>query len=137
MKLLSREQFKEQVFARSRGKCIFCDRDAIDAHHILERKLFDDGGYYLSNGAAVCEEHHLLCEYTVIPVEEVRAKAGITEYILPDGFYKSLIYDKWGNLCIHDDSRVAGPLFEDDGCQKALKAKGKIRLFFRFGVKHG
>ena len=132
MKLLTREQFKEQVFARSDGKCIFCDMPAVDAHHILERKLFPDGGYYLSNGAAVCEEHHLACEYTTISVEQVREFAGIVDYVLPPGFLKKVNYDKWGNLCNLDGTRVAGPTFEDTGCQKALKAKGKISLFIRY-----
>lgn len=128
MKLLTREKFKEEVFARSKGKCVFCDAIAVDAHHILDRKLFPDGGYYLSNGAAVCEDHHLECEYTVISVEEVREKAGITEYVLPPGFFQKVTYDKWGNLVNLDGTRCAGPIFEDTGCQKALKAKGKISL---------
>ena len=132
MKLLSREQFKEQVFARSKGKCVFCDKAAVDTHHILDRKLFSDGGYYLSNGAAVCEEHHLLCEYTVITVEEVREAAGISEFVLPTNFLKKVHYDKWGNLINLDGTRLPGPLFEDHGCQKALRAKGKISLFIRY-----
>lgn len=134
MKLLTREQFKEQVFARSGGKCVFCDKPAIDPHHILDRKLFPDGGYYLSNGAAVCEEHHLMCEYTLISVEEVREKAGIDkdEHVLPPGFIHHVHYDKWGNLCNIDGTRSAGPLIGDDGCLKALKAKGMIRLFNRY-----
>ena len=34
-KLLTREEFKKQVFARTNGKCCVpgCDCDAIDAHH--------------------------------------------------------------------------------------------------------
>ena len=132
MKLLTREQFKEQVFARSNGKCVFCDKAAIDPHHILDRKLFPDGGYYLSNGAAVCEEHHLMCEYTLISVEEVRKQAGIHEHVLPPGFIQQVTYDKWGNLCNHDGTRSAGPLISDHGCLKALKAKGMIRLFNRY-----
>lgn len=60
-KLLSREEFKKQVFARTNGKCCVpnCDCDAVDAHHIMDRRLWKDGGYYLSNGAALCSKHHL------------------------------------------------------------------------------
>lgn len=122
-KLLSRDEFKELVFKRTKGKCIFCEKNAVDAHHILDRKLFLDGGYYLSNGAAVCEEHHWACERTDITVEEVRKAANITEYVLPAGFSTNLIFDKWGNILNSDGTIQKGPLFEDDGCKKILKHK--------------
>jgi hypothetical protein len=63
-KLLSREEFKKQVFAKTKGKCCIsgCNCDAVDAHHIMDRKLWSDGGYYLSNGAALCAKHHLDAE---------------------------------------------------------------------------
>ena len=57
MSLLSRAEFRDSVFKRDKNKCVFCDKAAIDAHHIIERKLWNDGGYYLNNGASVCEEH--------------------------------------------------------------------------------
>ena len=62
--LLTREEFKKQVFARTYGKCCVpgCTCDAVDAHHIMDRKLWNDGGYYLSNGAALCSKHHLDAE---------------------------------------------------------------------------
>lgn len=62
--LLTREEFKKQVFAKYNGRCCVpgCCKDAVDAHHILDRKLWSDGGYYLSNGAALCSEHHLDAE---------------------------------------------------------------------------
>lgn len=67
-KLLSREEFKKQVFARTNGKCCVpnCDCDAVDAHHIMDRRLWKDGGYYLSNGAALCSKHHLDAEHGII-----------------------------------------------------------------------
>ena len=63
--LLTREEFKKQVFARTNGKCCVpgCSCKAVDAHHIMDRKLWNDGGYYLSNGAALCEKHHLDAEH--------------------------------------------------------------------------
>lgn len=63
-KLLSREEFKKQVFLRTNGKCCVpgCTCDAVDAHHIMDRKLWKDGGYYVSNGAALCAKHHLDAE---------------------------------------------------------------------------
>ena len=36
-KLLTRDQFREAVFARDNHKCVFCHQPAVDAHHILER----------------------------------------------------------------------------------------------------
>ena len=82
--LLLRDEFREGVFARDGYKCVFCKKTAeqtpegkLDAHHIIERRLWNDGGYYLDNGATVCEEHHLLCEQTVYSVEDVREAAGI------------------------------------------------------------
>ena len=66
--LLTREEFKKQVFTRTNGKCCVpdCSCDAVDAHHIMDRKLWNDGGYYISNGAALCEKHHLDAERGII-----------------------------------------------------------------------
>jgi hypothetical protein len=124
-KLFSREGFLEQVMRRHAGKCAFCTHLAIDAHHILDRKLFPDGGYYLNNGAAVCEAHHWLCETTEFTVEQVREAAKITVKVLPPGFDANKVYDKWGNEIIDHTRRKPGPLAEDTGCRKAL-THGKV-----------
>jgi len=128
MKLLTRAEFSKQVLARSQGKCVFCTRPAIDPHHILERKLFVDGGYYLFNGAAVCEEHHWQCERTQLSVEEVRAAAGISEVVLPTGFEREASYDKWGNRIWPSGLRSWGPLEYDTGARKALAQGGVLGL---------
>ena len=78
-KLLTRDQFREGVFARDHHKCVFCDKPAVDAHHIMERRLWPDSGYYLNNGASVCAEHHMKCESTEISLEQVRDACGITK----------------------------------------------------------
>ena len=96
--LLTRTEFREQVLARSQGQCVFCKKAAVDAHHILERRLWNDGGYYLNNGIAVCEEHHKDCEKTIISVEEARSAGGITNIIIPEHLYEDQVYDKWGNI---------------------------------------
>lgn len=59
-----RENFRTAVFTRDKHKCIFCGKDAVDAHHITDRNspLFVNGGYVLQNGASLCSEHHLLAE---------------------------------------------------------------------------
>lgn len=134
MTLLTREAFDRQVRARSRGQCVFCKCVAVDAHHILERKLWPDGGYYAANGAAVCGRHHWEAETTVLSVEDVRCAGGITEVVLPPGMSSELRYDKWGNVIRADGLREAGPLFDDTGCRKALRAAGLLGSFVPAGT---
>lgn len=125
--LLSRDDFRNAVFARDNNKCVFCDELAVDAHHIIERRLFKDGGYYVDNGASVCEFHHLECEKTNISVEEVREACNIYNVILPEHLYSDQIYDKWGNIILPDGMRLKGELFYDVSVQKILK--DKLSLF--------
>lgn len=124
--LLSRDEFKAAVFERSGGRCVLCGGPAVDAHHILDRKLFHDGGYYLSNGAAVCEDDHWRCETTELSVEHVRKAAGILDWTLPAGMPRDKTYDKWGNIVLEQGMLLAGPLAEDDGCRRALNRGGKL-----------
>lgn len=128
-KLLTRDQFREGVFARDGFKCVFCEKPAVDAHHIIERRLWPDGGYYLENGASVCGEHHLQCEMTIISVEEVREAAGIRKVCVPDTLYEDQLYDKWGNPLLDNGRRSRGPLFFDDSVQKILGEGGVLDLF--------
>ena len=142
-KLLTRDQFREGVFARDGHKCVFCGITAeqtpegkLDAHHIIERRLWSDGGYYLDNGATVCELHHLLCEKTFYSVEEVREKAGIKRVLVPEQFYPEQPIDKWGNYILEDGRRTRGELFYDESVQKVLTAGGALELFTPY-VKYG
>jgi len=128
-KLLTRDQFREGVFKRDGHKCVFCDKPAKDAHHILERRLWPDGGYYLENGASVCEEHHLACERTLISVEDVRHACGITKIVVPPHLYDDHIYDKWGNPVLDDGRRGKGELFFDSSVQYVLNEGGVLDLF--------
>lgn len=95
-KLLTREEFKESVFKRDGNKCVMCMMPAVDAHHLMERKLFPDGGYYLDNGVSLCSEHHLEAEKCDITVEELRTAAGIKQIVLPPDLKSDVVYDKWG-----------------------------------------
>lgn len=128
--LLSRDDFKIACFERDNYTCIFCSKSSVDAHHIIERKLFEDGGYYLNNAASVCEEHHIDCEKTLITVEAVYLAANITNPKRPDYFEKGLIYDKWGNIIVSDVKRIPGLLFEDTAVQKIFKNLGTIWMFY-------
>jgi hypothetical protein len=125
--LLSRDAFKQAVFKRSGGLCVLCQARAVDAHHIVDRKLWVDGGYYLDNGAAVCEACHWLCEKTTVSVEAVRAAAGIDSVLLPPDLHGTV--DKWGNRLLPDGQREKGPLFDDHGVQKILRQAGLLHCF--------
>jgi len=119
--LLTRDEFRNAVFARDGGKCVICGAGAKDAHHVIERRLWPDGGYYISNGASVCEEHHLAAESTVLSCDEVRKAAGITEILLPPHFYSEEVIDKWGNPILPNGQRLKGELFHDESVQKVIK----------------
>lgn len=119
--VLSRDEFREGVFKRDGHKCLICGAPAKDAHHIIERRLFDNGGYYLDNGASVCEKHHIEAEQTLISCEELREKAGIKTVVLPDHLYGDQRYDKWGNPILPNGQRFRGELFHDPSVQKILQ----------------
>lgn len=129
MPLLTRVEFREAVFARDRHTCVFCAAPAADAHHIIERRLWPDGGYYLANGASVCNEHHLLCEQTLISVESVREACGIRSVLVPPHLYADQVYDKWGNPVLANGQRVRGELFFDESVRKVLGQGGVLEMF--------
>ncbi len=106
-----------------------------DAHHILERRLFDDGGYYLSNGATLCGKHHIEAEETTLTVEQIREAAGILAPALPTHFYPDDRHDKWGNVILINGRRVKGELFSDESVQKIL-AQGNVLKDFTPHVKY-
>lgn len=102
MILLSREDFKKFVFQRDNQKCVICGKQGIDVHHLIDRKCWPDGGYYLDNGVTLCSSCHIMAENGTYTVEELRMKAGIHNIILPPHLDKSKIYDKWGNEYVDD-----------------------------------
>lgn len=129
--LLTRDAFREAVFDREQHKCAICSQPAKDAHHIIERRLFHNGGNYINNGASLCAEHHIQAEMTTLSVEEIRLACGISEAakIIPDHLYDSETYDKWGNIVFGTGLRAKGELFGDVSVQKILKAGGVLDLF--------
>lgn len=127
--LLTRENFRESVFERDNDKCVNCGAPGVDAHHILDRKLFGDGGYYLDNGATLCEPCHILAEQTLISCDELRRLANITSIILPEHFYLDQEYDKWGNMYLPNGQRMKGELFETKGAQNMLSVSGALNSF--------
>ena len=127
--LLDRDTFRNGVFERDGGRCVICKNPAKDAHHILERRLFSDGGYYISNGASLCEKHHLEAEMTILSCDDIRQAAGITDVIIPEHFYSEVEYDKWGNSILKNGTRIKGELFNDSSVQKILGEGGVLSLF--------
>lgn len=148
--LLSRGDFRSAVFQRSGGRCVFCDRQAVDAHHILDRKLFVDGGYRLNNGASVCEGHHWECETTRISVEATRLAAGVSDFVVPQALLvppfavdttgwgavkRPTMWDKWGNVIWPSGLRSWGPLEHDLGARRALTHGGVMHLMMPQGYR--
>jgi hypothetical protein len=127
--LLSRDDFRESVYARDKFRCVVCGEPGVDAHHIIERRLFPDGGYYLDNGVTVCATHHLDCERTLISPDELRAMRGINQVVLPGHLYSDEQYDKWGNIMLANGQRLKGELFFDESVQKVLADGGVLDLF--------
>lgn len=133
--VLSREQFRDLVFRRDGGLCVICKLNnkvetAVDAHHIMERRLFPEThGYYLDNGASVCENCHILCEQTLIDCHTVRRAANIQTVVLPEHLDPKFEYDKWGNTIVDFNTRCRGELFYDEGVQKILSAGNMLHLF--------
>ena len=125
-KLLTRTEFREGTFKRDGYKCLFCNTtDNLDAHHIIERRLFSTClGYHISNGATLCQEHHLQAEMTTLACDTIREKTGIDKIILPEDIYADHQYTKWGDVILLDSRRMAVPIFYDESVQKIL-SKGK------------
>lgn len=143
MLLLDRDSFRATVFARDNYRCVICGNGApIDAHHIMERRLWDIcGGYYLDNGATLCDDHgdttgcHRLAERTTLTCEAIRQAAGIKHVLLPEHLYHDANYDKWANIINPDGTRTKGELFGDESVQKVL-AEGGVLHLFRNHVKY-
>jgi len=129
-KLLTRDNFRNNALKRDDYKCVNCGCvENLSVHHLLERRLFDDGGYYLSNAATLCEPCHIKAEETTLSCEELRTKIGIINVILPENLYDDLVYDKWGNIILNNGRRIKGELFFDESVQKILKQGDVLKLF--------
>lgn len=137
---LNREQFKSLVFKRDCYKCIICHDIAIDAHHIIERKLWPNGGYYLENGISLCGQCHIYAEQSIISCEELREAAKIINYPLPPGINHDTMVDKWGVTIMNDlkkyprtrhlqGSRKSGDDFELEDVSFETALQGKFVVY--------
>lgn len=111
---MSREEFKKLVFGRTNGKCCVpgCGCDAVDAHHIMNRHLWDDGGYILSNGAALCAKHHLEAENDTITPRMCMfyMKYTLDQIQVPDKLKADLTEKEYKELLLNDDIDCFGHL---------------------------
>jgi len=129
--LLTRDKFRESVFDRDGHKCVVCNEPAQDSHHILERRLFIDGGYYIDNGSSLCGIHHIQAETTELECDDIREACGITSIILPEHLYSDNNYDKWGNIILPNGNRLKGELFNDESVQKILNQGNMLGKFIK------
>lgn len=92
----NRRQFRESCLERDNKECVvpWCNRNAVDVHHIIERSLWSDGGYIEENGASVCGNHHEHAEETYIPPQAFWFWIGIEHPKTPEGYNTNI--DKWG-----------------------------------------
>lgn len=93
----NRKQFRESCLERDKGECVvpWCDEEAVDVHHIVERSLWADGGYIEPNGASVCGHHHKHAEETYIPPQAFWFWIGVEDPVTPDGLTTDI--NKWGD----------------------------------------
>jgi hypothetical protein len=119
-KFLTRDEYRAAVFTRDGHRCVVCGASAVDAHHLIERKLWSNGGYFLDNGVSLCEDCHLKAESTEISCDDLRQRCGITRVHLPDHFCVGDPIDKWGNPILPNGQRLRGEMFDDEGAQKVL-----------------
>lgn len=101
---MSRQEFRKRSVNRDDGKCLipWCDnRVTVDpdgpgeVHHIIERELWDDGGYIEDNGACVCNDHHRMAEKNEIPPQAFWRWANIEEPPVPE-MVQDMHVNKWG-----------------------------------------
>jgi len=58
------QEFRQAVFNQDGSTCLipWCEKDTVDSHHIIERKLWNDDENISGNKANVCSHHHRLAE---------------------------------------------------------------------------
>ena len=134
--LYDRDTFRQKCLERDNYSCVICkSKENLSVHHIIERRLFKDGGYFLDNGASLCEKHHLEAEMTTLECSDIREACGISRVAIPEHLYKEAEYDKWGNEILKNGQRLQGELFWDESVQKILKI-GNILGDFTNKIKY-
>jgi len=132
--LLTRDEFRNICLERDKHECRVCGEvHDLSVHHILERKLWEDGGYYEHNGVTLCPKCHLLAEGCFIMPHELWSLLGyeVDDDVYPEGFELNIDYDKWGQEVVYfgkDKSFIVIPNeFEEKFCKATRLAGGMIR----------
>lgn len=139
---LTRAEFRKRCLERDKNRCVICGRTdrPLDVHHIIERRLFEDGGYFVDNGATLCDDRtdgcHTKAEQTLISPKTLRQACGITSPILPNDLYPDVRYTKWGDIEDDDGNRSPGPLFWDESVQRIL-AEANMLERYNHHVRYG
>lgn len=118
--MTSRGDFRDACVSRDSGECVipWCHEPVTvdpdgpgEVHHIIERELWDDGGYFADNGSCVCNYHHRLAENNLIPPQAFWRWLDIRDVTIPvdgvptvvpaealgtDKAAQTLAIDKWG-----------------------------------------
>lgn len=101
---MTRDEFRTTCVQRDGGECLvpWCSKTVTtdpegpgEVHHIIERELWENGGYVPDNGACVCNEHHRFAEENYIPPQAFWMWLDIERPIIPDQ-YDTIDIDKWG-----------------------------------------
>ncbi len=115
-----------------------CGDPAVDAHHIIERRLWEDGGYHLDNGASLCADCHMEAERGTLTPEYLSRLCGIKTLMLPPYLERDAecAYDKWANVeDIEKGVWYPGPLFYDESVQKVLAwriERGQFQTYVKY-----
>jgi hypothetical protein len=99
---------------------VVCAAPATEVHHLLERALFTDGGYYLSNAVSLCNPCHVLAEDTTLSRIVLSQKARIDWPYTPE-FLWDYVVDKWANV-LGDDLLHPGDLATTPGCTPVIES---------------
>ena len=86
MKKTIRNNFRNEVFKRDNYKCKVCgdSTSKLDAHHITDRSLMENGGYVKENGITLCDKEngcHIKAEHYHMGLE-------VENGYLPNDLYK-------------------------------------------------
>jgi hypothetical protein len=112
------------------------ETENLSVHHIIERRLFENGGYFIQNGATLCGPCHIAAETTELSCFDIRAAAKIDFILLPEDYYPDHEYTKWGDVVMPNGTRMKGPLFDDESVQKVLAMGPNLNLYTHY-VKYG
>ncbi len=113
--------FKKEVLIRANYRCEICGFSEAVAHQIICNELFNNGGFHINNGVALCISCQNRALKTQLSVRQLREAAQISDPLIPPGFNERDQIDRWGNVILPNKLRMHGPLFGDPRVAKFLE----------------